>query len=172
MNIMRLAVIGTAGRGEDASKLNAAVYARMCDAVRAVVALEGVNRLVSGGAAWADHCAVTVGLEDSIPTHLFLPEFERDREIALYYHKAFSHKLGRDTASERNACTSQMHGGFKDRNTLVANAANVFLAMTFGDRARVKDGGTADTVGKMLARGIHGYHLDLNTMKLHNNATI
>ena len=142
----------------------------MCDAVRAVIKLEGVNRLVSGGAAWADHCAVTVGLELSIPTHLFLPEYERDQEIVLYYHKAFSREMGRDTASERALCTSQCHGGFKDRNTLVANCANTFIAMTFGDGARVKEGGTADTVRKMLARGISGYHLDLNTMRLHKNA--
>lgn len=64
------------------------------------------------------------------------------------------------------------HGGFKDRNTLVANAADVFLAMTFGNKREVRDGGTKDTVIKMLERPstVTGYHLDLNTCKLYEKA--
>lgn len=62
------------------------------------------------------------------------------------------------------------HGGFKDRNSKVAGEADVFLAMTFGCKNQVRNGGTADTVRKMRGRGISGYHLDLNTMKLWKGA--
>jgi hypothetical protein len=139
-----------------------------------VVWAEQPDSLVSGGAAWADHVAIglTNKLFPSIPCHVWLPEYAKDLDIARYYHRKFSAVLGYDTWNElRDTCrdkraTFTMFKGFKDRNTKVAEAADVFLAITFGDGPRVKDGGTADTVGKLRARQVPGYHLDLNTMKL------
>jgi hypothetical protein len=171
--IKTLAIIGTAGRKEDSKKLTLRHWDRMCDAAEKVIKLENITHLVSGGAAWADHVAIEVGLDLEIPTTIWLPEKEKDLEIASYYHKAFGKIIGGDTwdtvmlASAYDNFTLKNFGGFKDRNTKVAEQADVFLAMTFGDREKVKDGGTADTVVKMQSRGIKGYHLDLNALKMY-----
>lgn len=63
--------------------------------------------------------------------------------------------------------------GFKERNLEVAKADHC-LAMTFGDKHRVKDGGTAHTVGAFLAREGHGrsFHVDLNTLKAYEGAVV
>lgn len=178
MKIKTLAIIGTAGRGEDAKKLTINHWRRMCDAGRKIYELENCCSLVSGGAAYADHVAVEIGYY-SIPTTIWLPKKESDIETAKYYHKKFSEVVGYNTWQQLTITdvappwediiepNIQSFGGFKDRNTKVAEQADVFLAMTFGDREKVKDGGTADTVVKMQSRGIEGYHLDLNALKMY-----
>ena len=162
-----LAVIGTAGRQDDAAKLTARHWNAMCRAAIEVCASESVTDLVSGGAAWADHVAPRVALHLGLPVRLWLPANERDYGIAKWYHSKFSNVLGRDTWDEVLQCSCEAFGGFKDRNTKVAQAAHVFLACTFGHGAEVKDGGTADTVAKLERRGIAGYHFDMNTLTLH-----
>jgi hypothetical protein len=62
------------------------------------------------------------------------------------------------------------HGGFLDRNLLVAKDADIFLAMTFGNKNEAKDGGTKHTVNSMLKQGKRGWHLDLNDLKLFRDA--
>lgn len=62
-----LAIIGTAGRGEDAARLagNPEMFVdRMLAAARKVADLTKASHLVSGGAAWADHIAVLLFLAD------------------------------------------------------------------------------------------------------------
>lgn len=168
-----LAIIGTAGRKDDASKLTLQHWHRMVAAARKIINLEKCDKLVSGGAAWADHVAVEIGIKDKIKTKIWLPENGHDLNTAHYYHGKFSVVRDFDTWKELNSCFKiknfdiQSFGGFKDRNSKVAEEADIFLAMTFGERAKVKDGGTADTVNKILMRGINGYHLDLNTLKLY-----
>ena len=63
--------------------------------------------------------------------------------------------------------------GFKERNFEVAKADHC-LAMTFGNKAQLKDGGTAHTMSAFLAREGHGqaFHLDLNTLTLYKGARI
>jgi hypothetical protein len=165
-----LAIIGTAGRGEDAKKLTKNHWLRMVDAAKKVIEVEEVTDLVSGGAAWADHVAVHLARTENIPAEIWLPAKERDLQTAKYYHEKFSSVLGYDTwgkiSTHQFLCLNGF-GGFKDRNTEVANRADIFLAMTFGDGKKVKDGGTLDTVIKMQKRNINGYHLDLNTLKLY-----
>lgn len=62
---MKLAVIGTAGRKDDAPKMSKQLYDAMYDKLVLVIGHikqygpEPVTGLVSGGAAWADHLAVT-----------------------------------------------------------------------------------------------------------------
>lgn len=130
--------------------------------------MKAVTGLVSGGAAWADHVAPRVGLKLGLPVSIWLPANERDLEVARYYHRMFSQVLGRDTFSEvSEGTTIQKFGGFKDRNSKVAGEADVYLACTFGRGKNVKHGGTADTVRKMEARGVKGFHLDLNELKLY-----
>jgi hypothetical protein len=61
-----------------------------------------------------------------------------------------------------------------ERNTKVAEEADIILAMTFGTGAYIKDGGTADTVRKYFAISGHnvGYHYDLNTLTLHDDIIV
>lgn len=168
-----LAIIGTAGRGEDGPKLTNYHWLKMVEASRHVIKENEIETLVSGGAAWADHVAVEIGLRDNIKTKIWLPENGRDLSTTHYYHGKFSSVRDFDTWKELNECFNlkrfniQSFGGFKDRNSKVANEATMFIAMTFGDKDKVKDGGTADTVIKMQKRGLKGYHLDLNTLKLY-----
>lgn len=164
-----LAIIGTAGRREDGPRLTSHHWDRMYAAASKVIEVEGIEALVSGGAAWADHIAVVKGsyANPKIPTKVYLPSNERDIGIMRYYHASFSKLMGYDTYSEVFVANCDHHGGtFHDRNALVAADADIYLAMTFGDGPQVKDGGTAHTVGLMDARGIPGYHLDLNTLRL------
>jgi len=162
-----LAVIGTAGRRDDEAKLSAHHWLKMIAAVREVAHIESVTTLVSGGAAWADH--VAVHLSGDFPTKLFIPASPKDCETARYYHAKFSRVIGRDSFIEvLDFPHKEFRGSFKERNTHVADAADVFIAMTFGAGPKVKDGGTADTVKKMLQRGVRGYHFDLNTLELHS----
>lgn len=164
-----LAIIGTAGRGEDAKKLTKNHWHKMISAAKKVIELEEITDLVSGGAAWADAVAVHLARHEGIMADIWLPAKERDLQTAKYYHSKFSKVLGYDTWAEIGShqflCING-YGGFKDRNTEVAQRADLFIAMTFGDGKKVKDGGTLDTVNKMQKRGINGYHLDLNTLKL------
>lgn len=160
-----LAIIGTAGRGSDASRLNAEVYGKMLDACSSVIEKEGVRHLVSGGAAWADHCAVTIHLTTGIPLTLWLPEYPGDLQVAQHYHRLMEPDL--TTWNQVLALNGNKYKGFKDRNSKVADVADCFIAMTFGEGAVVKDGGTADTVKKIQARGIKGYHFNLNENKLY-----
>lgn len=63
---MKLAIIGTAGRKDDAARLGGNpghYYRRMLDAARQVAIYIGADTLVSGGAAWADFMAIALYLE-------------------------------------------------------------------------------------------------------------
>lgn len=58
---MKLAIIGTAGRGEDGKRLASDpnnYIQRMLDAAKKVSEITGSTDLISGAAAWADHIAV------------------------------------------------------------------------------------------------------------------
>lgn len=168
-----LAIIGTAGRGDDYSKLTDHHYWRMVDAARSIICREHITHLVSGGAAWADN----VALEFGWPTKIYLPAEQKSLDTAEYYHKRFRAKVS--GAADLNTLLNDnleelleavKHGTFLDRNLLVAQDADIFLAMTFGDKNEVKDGGTKHTVNAMLKQGKSGYHLNLSDLKLYKDA--
>lgn len=172
-----LAVIGTAGRKDDAAKLTKNHYYRMIDAARVVIRRENyISKIVSGGAAWADSVATEfVGL---YPIEVFIPsEANRDSETLKFYHKKFGRVIERpDTYDDLLKLSIdkkiELHytkGSFWDRNTKVAEWADVYLAMTFGNGKNIKPGGTSDTVEKIKRFNPEaiGYHLDLNTLKLY-----
>lgn len=201
----KLAIIGTAGRGDDGKALSANVahyYGRMLDAARKVAELTGSKALVSGGASYADHVAVTLFLENpnGYTLELELPErldrladgklryfdkgtgdFKQNPDaVSNHYHKRFGKVLGRDPFDDFRAAqlfptfTSTVTFGFHARNLVVAQKADHLLAMTFGTGNRLKDGGTAHTTEAFLARRNRGdaYHLDLNTLKLWPGAVV
>lgn len=197
---MKLAIIGTAGRGDDGVKLSSdPSYWRTMKAVGQIVTStlkpHGLTGLVSGGAAYADHVAIALFLDGWVD-HLTLhfPTAWKDKRyqstflandpgnVANHYHQLFSRANALDSLGEIDrviALGATVHvnaGGFKARNSDVANEADALLAFTFGNGAEVKDGGTADTVRKYLARRSNGsvfdgplpaWHFCLNTLKLH-----
>ena len=67
--MVTVSIIGTAGRKSDGSKLNPKIFVDMVktalDTIKNVWKLEDVE-LVSGGAAYADHVAVKLFLEQKI----------------------------------------------------------------------------------------------------------
>lgn len=173
-----MAIVGTAGRKEDGSKLSKKHFEAMCLVAGELVdqiteSGYPITHLVSGGAAWADHVAVKLFLDKKVKNlRLFLPcEWDNgtfkdngDRNpktnpggTANFYHKKFQ------TSTRINSLTqihlAQVEGaelisvarGFHARNALVAKS-DFLLAMTFGDEHEVKDGGTAHTVKCYLNR--------------------
>ena len=150
-----LAIIGTAGRRDDKDKMSAALYDAMLDGSRQVVKATGATGLVSGGAAWADHVAVSLAIEGAIdpkrltlhlPAKLGATGFVEapggDRldpgRVANYYHRLFAETTGRDPIAEihevvrRGAVVDEGTTGFKQRNSVVARNADGVLAFTFG----------------------------------------
>ena len=169
----RIALIGSAGRGEDSARMDYALYRRMVGAAEAFVREQPRPwELVSGAAAWADHTAVSLFLDgkaDSLTLHLpcaFVRASEKPLQLAMFdprsecgktanhYHRLFTqHLLGAgqlpesldeiDFAIERGARVA-VHDGFHARNLLVGRV-DALLAMTFGPGGAPKDGGTAHT---------------------------
>jgi len=164
------AIAGTAGRKEDANRLSANHFKAMMECARLLLQQfkesdYGVDTLVSGGAAWADHVAVKLFLNKEIPKlKLFFPcqflgqvagfdptplnEHERQYgystgETANRLHAAFSRKCGfnslgdLENAVQQGAIVVVPSGGFHGRNAKVAEA-DILLAMTFGDHEWVK----------------------------------
>lgn len=156
-----LAIIGTAGRKEDKDRLTGDHHDKMVDIASKLMIhlkLDGPNtHLVSGGAAFADHVVVTLGLTGVVPPEnitLYLPSHlgpdgyfgenewqEKTAKTAMYYHSIFSEKIGRNSIQEiqllkdKGATLEVISGGFKVRNTRVAKHVSPIghlLAFTFG----------------------------------------
>jgi hypothetical protein len=183
---MKLGIIGTAGRGYDKNQLTKGMFASMCHGACIVINENKIDHVISGGAAWADHVAVHLFLGGAIPNlTLHLPcEFRngaywgnRTAEIANFYHYSFSDVMGFKSLSQieeaiKRGANITVSKGFFVRNTLVADESDVMLAMTFGNKETLKDGGTADTMGKFLVRGGKAYHVDLHTGNMYPTAKV
>lgn len=146
----RVAVIGSAGRRDDAVRMNRRLYDAMHAELAAAVRAWGAAACVSGGAAFADHLAVRAFLEGLVgDLVLFLPaRFACGRyaegaaandagRTANRYHRAFSRACGLDSGAElaeavRRGARVEVHAGFKRRNLEVAAACTHMLAFTFG----------------------------------------
>lgn len=149
-----LAVIGTAGRDDDAPKLRAMgrpIYDSMYREVLRAGADWNVRHAVSGGAAWGDHLAVRGFLEGAfdaltlyVPAHWdgrrYIPN-ERvpsnPGKTSNGYHAEFSRVARLDSLGEiaeaiRRGAKVVVEEGFKRRNLLVARDATHVVALTFG----------------------------------------
>lgn len=163
-----------------------------------------VDTLVSGGAAWSDHVAVRLFLNKEISKlRLYLPckfdfekrefdqtplnESERARgystgELANRLHQRFTRKVGFNSltdiclAKNRGAVIS-VHNGFYARNAKVAES-DIILAMTFGDKHYLKDGGTSHCMTCYLNRVRKfgsfdkSFHYDLNSGDIFSGAKV
>jgi hypothetical protein len=177
-----IGVIGTAGRKDDESKLGVLEWEFMVKSCGKLIESTCSNILVSGGAAWADHVAVHMFLNNPTKLKLILhlpAEFEDgkfsestpDGKTANFYHKQFSEKLGVDSLAQikeaiRLGCDVSYYGGFKIRNLYVARDSELMLAFTFGDDKNLKDGGTKHTFEEFLRKEIRGlgFHVNLNDL--------
>ena len=145
-----LSVIGTAGRKDDAPRMAAPLYDMMLRETFRAISDFDIRHGVSGGAAWADHCAVTAFLQGSLESlTLYIPaEFDGRRFVpnasiqfnpgktSNYYHEIFSAALGRDTLrdlslAQQRSARFVVNPGFKNRNSDVAKSS-AMLCFTFG----------------------------------------
>jgi hypothetical protein len=203
------AIVGTAGRKEDATRLSKNHYEAMCECARLLLKQfnesdYGVDTLVSGGAAWADHVAVKLFLNKEIPKlKLFLPcpfdmvkrQYDvaplNQHEVIRNYttgencngkHARFTRKIGTNSLTEISLAIERgaeviVGKGFFARNALVAQS-DIILAMTFGEKEWLKDGGTAHTMMTYLNRvKKHGFfdksfHYDLNSGEIFCGARV
>lgn len=150
----RLSIIGTAGRRDDAKRLNRALYDAMYAEAVDVMGRWGVDEAVSGGAAVSDHLAVRAYLEGAVERLvLYLPArfvngaFVPNPSIRFnpgstcnQYHQAFSKSCGLDSLAEIAAAIDkgaavEIHEGFHLRNSEVADNCSHMLAFTFGLRS-------------------------------------
>jgi len=146
-----LAVIGTAGRREDAARISRALYDAMYRETVETARRWGVNGAISGGAAVADHLAVRAFLEGAVESlELWLPaRFEHGAFVpnprvrfnpgatSNNYHRAFSASCGVDSLGEiaeaiRRGAAVHVAEGFHLRNSEVAARCTHMLAFTFG----------------------------------------
>ncbi len=170
---MTLAVIGTAGRGTDAVHLTKDTLILMFGVAQSFATLLYADRVVSGGAAWADSLAVSLYLRDIVPNltlHLPAPfsfraydETDAGR-TANRYHVRAKMVHGLDSLDEiqqailKGAQVTTEDGPgmapFFIRNAKVAADADVMLAFTYGVKGQpgLKDGGSADTMRTYLKR--------------------
>lgn len=195
--MLKVAVIGTAGRGKDAERLYSVDFLRMCDITNNILkTLTNEPYLVSGGAAWADHIAVNLFNNKVVKyLDLHLPatwDYERYQygeptqpgnagSISNYYHRIFSKRVSIDSLKEIDlalkSCTHTVGNGFFKRNKKVAEAQAV-IAFTFGNGSKLKDGGTANTLeayfslqNKRKTKDI-SFHVDLNDWTIHTPASL
>lgn len=175
----KVAIIGTAGR-DRRPELTKKLWNAMFRDAASWFTLPNKYKLVSGGAAWADHLAVELFLAspDLFELELFLPAplkssgvFEGERttagSISNWYHGMFSDKVGFDSrkrillAGGQGATLHHAEVGspaiFFVRNAQVAaEATDGVLAYTWGEGKEPADGGTLDTWRKSNAkRKIH-----------------
>ena len=170
-----IGIIGTAGRKEDSDKLSAALYQKMkLETLKLIMPYTNKEiTFVSGGAAVADHLAVhffntlphtKLSLHLPAPFDQHAKQFVEEKgkmfnpgNIANYYHRKFQkwsgiNSLGEIALAIEEGATVLVTPGFKQRNSKVAAGSEVLIALTFGEGALLKDGGTADTFGKFLAK--------------------
>ena len=191
----KISIIGTAGRGTSILTLNETVYQKMYDTTLEVLSNYDIDNtvLVSGGAAWADHLVVKYKLEhNEHPIELHLPaEFDVDNSgfienkdgdagsTANYYHLRFSERCNIDSLLELsiaiqliNTLCIDTYKGFFARN-LEVSKSNVVIALTYGDKDRVKDGGTFHTAKNYLKLGGKElWHIDLHDYSIYKNVRI
>lgn len=166
---MKIAIVGTAGRKDDQIKMSRDLYFKMYrdveKRIQEMVPERNKRHLVSGGAAWADHLAVSLYLADFANSlHLYLPcgftnigkcrfisnfkVADKAADVANYYHKLFSNKMGGDTligidkARQKGAILDHSALGFLGRNLLVGQV-DTLIAYTWGDGKVPKDEGTS-----------------------------
>jgi hypothetical protein len=186
MPALSVAVIGTAGR-DKTKPMTIDLWCAMWHDACARFPADKDFTLVSGGAAWADHIAVSLYNSDKVGflrLHLPAPLVKRGKvwqyeggsgtsgSAANYYHKLYKEATGSDGLREiahaiEKGCNityqpvSDGYGAMFARNNLVAAEAQAGLAYTFGTGKEPADGGTKYTWDRIEGRRVH---VDLNKL--------
>lgn len=160
--IRNVGIIGTAGRNTDFDRLTYTHFENMVRMTLSVIGPIGLMsnniKLYSGGAAWADHVAVTLcnrGMTHPTNLTIFSPtDFNeggfighspgaiKTADTINYHHRRFSEKIKRDTFLD--ICDVTLggatfvigNGNFFERNLKIANSLfeeDLLIAFTFGD---------------------------------------
>ena len=168
----RVAVIGSAGRGDDAKFLTNETYRAAIDRCRKQLEKFAnpahMIHLVSGGSAWMDHIAVHLFLhEDAKRLTLYLPcrldeekrVFVGEKEIEFTvsglnrYHAEFSAACGIDSVAEiieakKKGATLEFYTGYFARNDQVAKNCDYMIAFSTAKGKAPSHGGTKYTWDK------------------------
>ena len=186
----RLAIIGTAGRKDDGPKMSKDLYHKMYSFAQDWIHMYcgTTPHLVSGGAAWADHLAVSLYLSGGFEhLTLYLPAYfdvasahyreegkcARTARTANYYHRLFSTKMRGNTlrgiskAIHKGARVVVNPNGFQARNLQVGDVDSI-LAFTWGKGPQPKAGGTLHTFQNSQA-GLK-FHVSLDDLQTINQA--
>lgn len=174
---MKIGIIGTAGRQGYIHSLDAAKFYEMKQFCRGFICgiWNGISqsdsiRLVSGGAAWADHLAVELYNDGFVPDlTLYLPtEFlaessmfyseTKEGNTMNFYHRQFSvkcfdsptHSLEAIGQAIARGARVEYERGFFARNKCIAQDSNVILAFSFGEGPTIISGGTSDTLRQFI----------------------
>lgn len=194
--LVDVSVIGCAGKQEEGKKMHACLFENMVQRARELLAELEVTpdriRLVSGGAAWADHVAVALYLTGSYGgLVLHMPcEWDESKQrfltnshfhwsknpgkLANMLHEQFSKRLHRNSLAEiEQARVSGVelitYQGFHQRNDVVARSSHL-LAFTWSEEdSPPEKGGTRYTWNK--AKG-HRTHIPLHTLSNHQNPCV
>lgn len=178
MSLHRVAIVGSAGRGEDAARMTKAVFnavvAKCNEIVEAELRFAKTQRkclsLVSGGSAWVDHAAVVLFLKRAkemdltlyMPCKVLSNEFDKTAaagQTLNRLHKQCSEIVGRKTiaelvdASTVRGSTFVVMDGFHRRNTAIATQCDILVAFSWEEGKEPKrGGGTWDTWQKCPPR--------------------
>ncbi|CAH6418529.1 Hypothetical protein POVN_LOCUS246 [uncultured virus] len=200
--MVRIGIIGTAGSSKEKGPLSAELFKKMCnhaaELIKLIVAREEAKvtqrktrlhilnpipievTLVSGGAAWGDAIAPTIGsaykaVEIHFPCEFEIKAerhfdngkfgwFENPGRLANTLHTNFSNVIGYDSQAIftrlPNLNYTQDSKTFHERNTRVANV-DYLIAFTFSSDMEHYKGGTKDTWDKC---GGHRIHVNLHTL--------
>lgn len=174
--VRRIAIIGTAGR-DPAQPMTKELWEAMVKDAKTRVDAE--DFIFSGGAAWADHLAVELFLQEHVknlslwlaaPLHnngLFEGPLKSAASASNFYHHKFSGIIG--VSSRHQILDAQMegawinpepvsagYGAFFARNAKVAErAVDGCIAYTWGEDEEPADGGTKYTWDRIKGDRIH-----------------
>jgi len=149
--MIRVAVIGTAGRNGLGSRLDIkTLYLMMLETRRIIEEEFGLDDsqvcLVSGGSSWSDHIAVRLflsgtfgGLRLHLPTR-WRKGFDDSKtgKAISYYHSIFSNAVKSNTIGEIQLALDKggvglEYQGFFERNDGIARESDYMIAFSFGE---------------------------------------
>lgn len=167
--MMKVAIVGMAGRDKTMYKLlTKQLFESMVQRVADRLPTTTNNVvLISGGAAWADHVAVTLflrgkvhGLELCLPCEWnsikseFHDNGKKDWRVnpgrtANQYHRKFSSVIGRSSLQELQiagdkGASFNVYNGFHQRNGVIADKCDKTISLTWASGNAPTSGGSLD----------------------------
>lgn len=192
--MIKIAIIGTAGRKNDAKIIKKKHFNFMVEKSKELVNdyfnLDSSKiHLISGGAAWSDHVAVQLFIDNfANKLTIFSPcdwdttnrNFNNGNKFgktANYYHSIFSKKIGHNSLEQiddlvkaklDNFIFDSSSIGFMNRNTKISKC-DYLIAFTFQPNKELyqpKSGGTKNTwdKAKKILKKDNMVHINLYTM--------